>query len=71
MVATVAVERMVAPGGGGAHLWQDGKLWRWSFFGYRDETNPPTEVEVLTPAPIVTLLRQGFRYQVAPVPSDS
>ncbi len=48
------------------HLWWRGKLWEWTFDGYRTPTilQPPTEVSVLTPDSLVKVLDAGYPVMV-------
>lgn len=50
---------MVDVGGAAVALWQ-GRAWRWSFDGYTPTDLPRDQVTVLTPAPIVAVLRAGY-----------
>ena len=53
--------------GGAAYLIWEKRLWQWSFTGYteRKESHPwQRRVQVLTPASIVRMFRDGFRPEV-------
>ncbi len=58
---------IVIPPAGEPSLYRDGRLWRWSFAGYRQgaEADPGTAVEVLTPRPTVRAFAAGFEPQIA------
>lgn len=49
---------MVAVGDAAFLLWRG--VWRWSFDGYTPADSLPERVTVLTPAPVVEVLRAGY-----------
>jgi hypothetical protein len=47
-------------------------LWRWSFAGYTPLPDAPESVALITPAPLVALMRAGLAVQVAgPAPGPA
>lgn len=57
---------------GGPALVAGGRLWRWSFEGYSPLADPPESVALITPAPLVALMRVGLTVQVAgPAPGPA
>lgn len=47
-------------------IWR-GRQYRWSFGGYKLQATPVTGIaEVLTPAPLIAVFRQGYRPEVHP-----
>lgn len=49
----------------GPVLRAQGAWWHWSFDGYAPALAPTGNVALVTPAPLVALMRQGWRVQVA------
>jgi hypothetical protein len=50
-----------------------GRLWRWSFGGYSPHGRTDQPLPVITPAPLIALMRAGWRVQIddSAVPSAS
>lgn len=62
---------MVLAGGAPARV-AGGGLWRWSFAGYTPLPDAPETVALITPAPLVALMRAGLAVQVAgPAPGPA
>ena len=71
-VGTLPEGTFVSADGQTALLLWAGQWWRWAPCGYLAARAPAgTDVDVLTPAPIVAALRQGYALEIPPNVKDS